>query len=124
MLLLLLIFVILCCFIFIVNGTVIVSTHTSPFYNNYTFNCLNAEKVNKRRLKFCGMTHWIAASAFNTSTYSHYYPGNKLSIDVQDQRAHDFYDSMFKSIKNGKRHCRDSVKRLACAMFFPEYGLY
>ena len=95
-----------------------VPTDTSPAYTNYTFNCLDAE-VRENDLDFCHMIHWRGASAFNTSTYSDYYPGEKLTAAVQDMRAHDFYDSMY--TENGDSPCRQAVKRLACTMFFPEY---
>ena len=99
------------------SSSTIVSPDSSPAYNNYTFNCLNAKEITKK-LEYCHMVHWVAASAFNTSTYSDYYPSDKLPIAVQDQRAHDFYDSLY--TKNGESDCRQAVKRLACAMFFPE----
>lgn len=94
-----------------------VSTVSRPEYSNYTFNCLSAERQDND-LDFCHMIHWTAASAFNSSTFSNYYPGEKLPVPVQDQRAHDFYDSM--STSDGSSECRQAVKRLACTMFFPE----
>mmetsp|Transcript_27326 Transcript_27326/g.46169 ORF Transcript_27326/g.46169 Transcript_27326/m.46169 type:complete len:121 (+) Transcript_27326:169-531(+) len=92
-----------------------VSTVTIPHYSNYTFNCLQAERQDND-LDFCHMIHWVSASAFNASTYSYYYPGDKLPVSVQDQRAHDFYDAMYTS--DGSSECRQAVKRLACTLFF------
>lgn len=99
-------------------ATADVSTVTSPAYSNFTFNCLEAE-THDNDLDFCHMVHWTSSSAFNRSSFSAYYPGEKLAVETQDQRAHDFYDSMY--TKNGDSHCRQAVKRLACTMFFPEY---
>ena len=94
-----------------------IATVTTPAYSNYTFNCLNAE-ARESDLDYCHMVHWTSASAFNTSTFSVYYPGDKLDVEVQDQRAHDFYDSMYTA--DASSPCRQAVKRLACTMFFPE----
>lgn len=94
-----------------------VVTSNSSYYDSFEFNCLQA-KSRDNDLDFCHMVHWNAASAFNKSTFSDYYPGDPLEIDLQDSRAHDFYFSM--ATKSGSSPCRQAVKRLACAMFFPE----
>ncbi len=88
-----------------------------PDLSDIVLDCKGSDKVKK--IDFCDeIVTWWAAQAYNATGFSPYYTTTALTLTQQDEYAKQLYKNMLPSKAN--RECKQSMKRLACGLVFPE----
>jgi len=103
-------------------------------YGKVEKSCLNARIVTGNVNYFCDFATWTSAHLYTSSNFSYFAPGSPLSDLEQNNYAKYLYAKLSNQVTSStgggggnSQHfssdCKDTLKRLACDLSFPECAL-